>query len=145
MTKIPRKGVQARYFALLGRIRLDAGDAQAALAPLQQALTLFRAAELGVAPDHAEALVALGRAQLQTGDVDAAARSLASADRAWQAFDSKNRHAGLTKLYLAQALWVQGDKRAGTDALRDAVTVLGASAFAADRDLLQSTRQKFGS
>ena len=145
MTKIPRKGVQARYFSLVGTMRLEAGNARAALAPLQQALALFGEAELGISPDHAQALVALGRAQLLTGDVTPATLSLTSADRAWQAFDSKNRHAGLAKLYLAQASWAQGDKRAGIEALRDAATILGASAFAADRALLQSTRQKFGS
>ena len=144
MTKIPKKSVQARYWSLLGTMRLEAGDARAALAPLQQAVALFIEAELGVSPDHAQALVALGRAQLLTGDVTAAARALASADRAWQAFDSKNRYAGLAKIYLAQALGTQRDAIAAAEALRSAEAILVTGAFAADRMLLQATRQQLG-
>ena len=144
MTKIPKKSVQARYWSLLGTMRLEAGDARAALAPLQQAVALFIEAELGVSPDHAQALVALGRAQLLTGDVTAAARALASADRAWQAFDSKNRYAGLAKIYLAHALGTQRHAIAAAEVLRSAEAILVTGAFAADRMLLQATRQQLG-
>ncbi len=144
MRNIPRKGVQARFLTLLGTAQVDAGYAQKALEPLTEAQALFAKAELGISPDHAEALVALGRARMQLGDVAAAVPFLSSADQAWQAFDAKNRRAGLAKLYLAQALWAQGERRTATEELRQADSILANSVFPADHALLKSSRQRFG-
>jgi eukaryotic-like serine/threonine-protein kinase len=137
----PRKIVQAQAMALLGTARLNGGgDAQEALQPLQEALALFAQVQIGVSPDQAQALIALGRTQLELGDVNAAVQSLSMADRSWQAFDPKNRHAGLAKLFLAQALWTQGSKRAGEDALNQAGALLVRSVFPSDRALLESVK-----
>lgn len=95
-----------------------------------------------MSPDHADTLVALGRAQMELGDLNAAVLSLAAADQFWQVFDPTNRHAGLAKLHVAQAQWAQGDKRAATEALRQADAVLARSVFPADRALLQSAKQR---
>ena len=48
-----------------------------------------------MSPDHAETLVALGRAQLALGRSGTAATLLATADLFWQAFEPDNRRAGL--------------------------------------------------
>jgi hypothetical protein len=127
---------------LLGTVRLNGGEARQALQLLQEARALFTQVQIGMSPDQAEALVALGRTQLELGDANAAVLSLSTADRSWQAFDPKNRHAGLAKLYLAQALWTQGDKRAGKEALQQAGALLVHSAFPADRALLESVRRR---
>jgi eukaryotic-like serine/threonine-protein kinase len=137
------KGVQARGHALLGTMRLDAGDARHALKPLQTAQTIYAQANVSPSPDSADALVALGRAQLDLADVSAASLSLAAADRFWQEYDPAHRHAGLAKLYLAQSLWAQGDKHAAVEALRQSAAPLTKSAFPADRTLLDATRQRF--
>jgi len=137
-----KRVVQARALALLGTVRLNGGEARQALQLLQEARALFTQVQIGMSPDQAEALVALGRTQLELGDANAAVLSLSTADRSWQAFDPKNRHAGLAKLYLAQALWTQGDKRAGKEALQQAGALLVHSAFPADRALLESVRRR---
>jgi len=143
LAKVPRKSVQAGALAVLGTVRLDGGDARNALKPLQDARSLYTQAEVGVSPDHAETLVALGRAELALGDADGAVKSLTAADTSWQAFDPGNRRAGLAKLYLAHATWQRGDKGAAAKALAQADAVLGQSAFAADRTLLVAARQQF--
>jgi tetratricopeptide (TPR) repeat protein len=142
LAKVPRKRVHAGALALLGNVRLNGGDARNALEPLQNARSLYAETEIGISPDHAETLVALGRAQLALGDMNAAAQSLAMADKFWQAFDPANRHAGLAKLYLAQATLELGDKGAAAQALRQAGAVLDHSVFPADRALLASTRRR---
>ena len=139
---IGNKNIQARALALLGTVRLDAGDAASALLPLQQAKALFTQVQAGASPDLAETWVALGRAQLSLGDVTAAVQSLTDAQRFWQGFDASNRHAGLAKLHLARARWAQGDKREAAEALRDAGALLAAGVFATDRALLQSARRQ---
>src|SRR6266850_3520070 len=113
-------------------VRLNGGDARNALEPLQNARSLYAETEIRISTDHAETLVALGRAQLALGDMNAAAQSLAMADKFWQAFDPGNRHAGLAKLYLAQATWERGDKSGAAQALRQADAVLDRSVFPAD-------------
>ena len=140
-----RKDQRARALARLGAARLNAqgsGSAAQALQSLQEARALYAAAQLGMSPDLAEVLVALGRAQLQLGDAETAVRSLTDAAALWSAFDPGNRHTGLAQLHLAQALWAQGDKRAATAALRQADTLLARSVFVADRTLLQSTKNR---
>ena len=137
-----RKDQQARALARLGAARLNAGDAAQALRPLQEARALYTAAHLGLSPDLAEVLVSLGCAQLQLGETATAVRALADAAAFWHAFDAGNRHTGLAQLHLAQARWAQGDKRAAAAALRQAETVLARSAFAADRTLLQITKNR---
>ncbi len=134
---------RAKGLTTLGIVRLDAGQPQAALASLREADAIYARSELGISPRRADLLVALGRTQTQLADLNAAAASLKSAERAWQVFDAKNRHTGLAKLFLADALWAQGDKVAAQGMLNDAEAVLVASAVAADRTLLQSMRQKF--
>lgn len=63
----------ARFTALLaaGRERLAAGDAAAALGPLAEAAAID--------PEHAEGRFRLGRALLETGDLEGAARELLAA------------------------------------------------------------------
>jgi tetratricopeptide (TPR) repeat protein len=143
--QIGRNDLHRRSLTLLGTARLDSGDADGALQPLRDSAELFMRSQVRVSPDHAEAMVALGRAQMQLGDVNAAVLSLSVADHFWQAFDAKNRHAGLTKLYVAQAWWAQGNKRGAMEALRQADAVLANSVFAADAVLLQVVRQRFAS
>jgi eukaryotic-like serine/threonine-protein kinase len=138
------KDSMARLFATQGQVLLANGNLDAARASLLKSQVLFTESEIGVSPQHAEALVALGRARMQLGEIDASATILATAASAWHAFDPKNRHAGLAKLYLADALWAQGDKGAAKDAWKEADAVLIHSAFAADRVLLESMRQKLG-
>jgi len=113
LQKVPNKTVQARALALLGTMRLEAGDARAALQPLQAARGLFAKAQIGISPDHADTLVALGRTQLKMGDADAAVQALSAADQSWQAFDPANRHADQARLHLAQAVRAQGGKPGG--------------------------------
>ena len=144
LAKVPRKRVQAGALALLGNVRLDGGDARNALEPLQNARSLYAKTEIRISTDHAETLVALGRAQMALGDMNAAAQSLAMADKFWQDFNPGNRHAGLAKLYLAQATWELGDKGAAAQTLRQADAVLDHSVFTADRALLASTRRRIG-
>ncbi len=115
LQKVPNKYVQARTLTLLGTIRLEAGDARAALQPLQEARGLFTQVQIGISPEHADTLVALGRTQLKLGDASAAVQALSAANQFWQAFDPANRHAGQARLYLAQAVRAQGGKPGGTN------------------------------
>ena len=139
----PSRNLRARGLAALGFARLEAGQASAALPVLQEAVALFKQTQLGISPEHADTLVALGRAHLQLGNAAAAAPLLTAADAFWHVFAPAHRHAGLAKLYLAQALWALGDKPAATAALRLAQTLLASSAFASDRALLQSAQRGF--
>ena len=137
----PSRNLRARGLAALGFARLEAGQASAALQVLPEAVALFRQTQLGISPEHADTLVALGRTHLQLGDAGAAAPLLAAADASWLAFAPAHRHAGLAKLYLAQALWAQGDKPAATEVLRQAQALLAGSVFVSDRERLQSAQR----
>jgi serine/threonine-protein kinase len=60
---IPQKHVQAQSLQRLGAVLLAAGQANAAIAPLEQSISMYREAQTGVSPDHAEAITLLDRAR----------------------------------------------------------------------------------
>ncbi len=137
------KDVLAIMLGNLGKAQLDVGDARKAIQSLEEAEALFKRTQISISPDFADTLVALGRAHFELGDIGEAVQALSSADNFWRSFDPKNRYAGRAKLFLAQALWAQGEKHAATDALHTADGLLGNSVFAEDRDLLASTKRRF--
>jgi tetratricopeptide (TPR) repeat protein len=110
--------------------------------PLLQAQALLSRTQIATSPDRAQLLLALGRAQLQLGDVDAAVASLAAAEQTWRGLDANNRQAGLAALHLGLALSAKGDTHAAAESWRRADAVLAPSVFTADRELLKSARQR---
>ena len=141
LQKFPARIVQANVLNALGSVRVAAGQAAQALEPLQRAHALYEALQPAMSPDHADLLVALGRAQLQLGDARLALAAFDPADRFWQGFDASNRSAALAALYRAQALLRLDarDPQAGA-LIERAAPVVARSPFPADRALLLTLR-----
>jgi eukaryotic-like serine/threonine-protein kinase len=142
--KVGSKEPQALILGSVGAAQLDTGHAQQAINLLQQSAALFKGIQIGLSPDSADVHLALGRAHLALGNAGAAVESIIVADRFWQSFDAKNRYAGLTKLYLAQAFAANGDTRASAEALQGADSVLTRTALDADRAILQRVKRAIG-
>lgn len=106
----PSKLIQAKALALQGRTQLVAAGAASALAPLHQAQALFKALQVGISPDQAEVMSALGRAYLELGDASRALPLLEAASGFWQVFDPSNRRAAVARQLLAQAASVSRAK-----------------------------------
>lgn len=143
LSQSANRNLQARGLLTLGQVQLAGGQAGPALAALLAASTLFERMQLGVSPERADTLMAIGRAQLQLGDSRAALQSLAQADDHWQRLEPVNRNAGLARLHRAGALWAQGERAEARLAWRQARAMLGSQPRAADRELLRAVKQAF--
>ena len=92
-----------RVLAELGLDQLELGAAAEAAATLAEALRLFDRCQRGVTPEHADALIGLGRARLAQGDAAGALAPLAEADRAWREAAPSGRWAGEAAHWLGRA------------------------------------------
>ena len=87
----------------LGSVRLDRGDVEGALAALEPALASFERKRKRIAPDHADALIAVGRARLAQRRAGDALALFERAAAFWREFDADNRWAGDAALWLRRA------------------------------------------
>jgi len=115
-----------RVLAEVGLDQAELGAFAEAAATLEEALRLFERCQRGLTPEHADALVGLGRARLALGDAPGALAPLAQADRFWRETDPEGRWAGEAARWLGRAQAALGQPEAqGT--LARAARLLAAS------------------
>ena len=113
-------------------VRLDEGDVGGALAALDPALAAFERKRKVVAPDHADALLAMGRVRLAEGRPGDALAFLERADAFWREFDPGSRWAGEASLWLGRAYAELGRGPQSRAALSRARRILARSRFPID-------------
>jgi serine/threonine-protein kinase len=128
----------------LGSVRLDHGDVVGALAALEPALVSFERKRRRIAPDHADALIAVGRARLAQGRAGDALALLERADAFWREFDAGNRWAGEAALWLGTAYAELGKGVEAGAALSRARKLLAGSPIPIDARLLAASEAVHG-
>ncbi len=119
-----------------GAALVEAGEHEQALPTLERAGALLGKLQLCRSPDHAEALLALGRCHLVREHLPDAVASLSEAARFWSGFDAANRRAGVAGVWYSRALHATGQLEAARSALRSAQPILTDSPLRAERELL---------
>jgi tetratricopeptide (TPR) repeat protein len=107
------------------------------MAALEQARALFGELQPRVTPPHADALVGLGRANIETGRPDRALPLLEEADRFWRDFDPETRWAGEAALWLGRAYAQVGRAAEAKATLSRAKTILSRSPIQTDASLVR--------
>jgi serine/threonine protein kinase len=91
-----------RVLTEVGLNRLELGALEEAETAFREALPLFERRQFRISPEHADALVGLGRARLGRGDPRSALPLLEKADRFWSEFNTESRWAGEAALWLGR-------------------------------------------
>jgi len=120
----------------LGCARVDQGDVGGAVSALAPALAAFESRRKVVAPDQADALVAMGRARLAEGRTAEALTLLERADAFWREFDGGSRWAGEAALWLGRTHAKLGRVAESRAAFSRARTILLRSRMPLDARLL---------
>jgi serine/threonine-protein kinase len=126
--------------ASFGHVLVEAGRAQEALGPLQEAHTLFSKDQRDGSTELADVAVDIARAQLQLGRAAEAAASAAGAVKFWNRFGPKLRDTGLALFWEARALHASGRMPQAAESMRQAVEILAAEGLPADQTTLQQAR-----
>jgi tetratricopeptide (TPR) repeat protein len=108
-------------------------------AALEPALASFERKRKRIAPDHADALIAVGRARLAQGRAGDALALFARADAFWREFDAGNRWAGEAALWLGTAYAELGKGVEASAALSRARELLARSPIRIDARLLAAS------
>ncbi|MBC8025904.1 MAG: protein kinase [Steroidobacteraceae bacterium] len=130
--------VHARILKEIGLNRLEIGQHAEAQAVLQQAQSIFAAAQAVMTPDHADALVGLGRAQMAAGAVEAALPFFEKAEAFWSEFGADIRWAGESALWLGRCYQKLDRHSDAKIALRRARSILIKSHWTGDIESVQS-------
>jgi serine/threonine protein kinase len=129
----PRTGAGLRV--ALAQALLDTGQAQAARPLLVEALDQYQAAQVVLSPLVADALVGLGRADLDLASPQSALAPLKRAHEFWRQFDPDNLWAADTAYWYGRALLAAGEPDAGRGLIAPARARLLRSPFVMHRQL----------
>jgi len=129
----PRTGAALRV--ALAQALLDTGQAQAARPLLVEALARYQAAQVGLSPRVADALVGLGRADLELGNPNAALASLKQTHEFWLRFDPGSLWAAEATAWYGRALLAAGQGDQGRALVEQARSRLLRSPFPPHRQL----------
>jgi serine/threonine-protein kinase len=123
----------------IGMLRVELGDYQGAVAPLEEAQKALSTDFFE--PNDAEILIGLGRARLGLGRAPEALPLLEEADRFWKEFDSGNRWAGEACLWLSDGYAALGRHRESAEARKRAIDILSRSSDPSAAPLLRIARR----
>jgi serine/threonine-protein kinase len=124
----------------IGLNEIELGNVAGASTSLTEALTISRSLERRPVPEHADALVGLGRALLAAGQPAESRPLLEEADAFWRAFDGTSRWAGEASLWLGRSYVSAGRGAEAAAALSRARAILSRSKIPADSMLLPLAR-----
>ena len=138
-------GSLRRAFTLLeiGMLRVELGDYDAAIGPLEEAGE--RMSQDAFDPNDVEILIGLGRVRMGQGRPAEALGLLEEADRFWRDFDPENPWAGEASLWLSDCYAALGRRRESEEARKRAVEILSRSTDPAAVRLLRVARRPAGS
>ena len=125
----------------IGRAQFDLTQYMKAIGSLSAARELLEAAQVRPTPDHADALMALGRAHLALGQSQTAVAMLERTDAFWRDFDPENRWSGEAALWLGRCQLALGRKGEADASLNRAERILSRSVAPSDRKLAQVARK----
>ena len=126
----------------LGHAQLDANQLDNATESLQAAIAMFSEEQPVTTPQQADAWVALGRTQLEKGQVDEALRWLGKAVEFWDQFEPDNVFAGETSFWYGTALVRKGDQLHARQQFMRAVRLLKSSTWPSHRHLMLLARKE---
>jgi tetratricopeptide (TPR) repeat protein len=119
----------------LAQSLLDTGQARAARPLLAEAVVLYQIAQVGPSPRVADALVSLGRVDLDLARPESALTSLQRAHDFWREFDPDNPWAAESAYWYGRALLAAGQPDPGSRLIAQARPRLLQSPFAMHRKL----------
>jgi eukaryotic-like serine/threonine-protein kinase len=126
----------------IGMLHVELDQPEAARPALEEAIARYGALYPHTTPDRAEALIALARLELSSGDAAGAVPLLLEADRAWSQLDPESRWAGEAAFWLAQAHSALGQHAQAEATLERAKRLLADSPWRSDAQLLALLRQR---
>lgn len=126
----------ARNLVELGLDRLEQGDFAAARSSLEEAVEIYREKFRTAPPQHADALIGIGRVALAEQQTAAALSPLLEADRYWRELDPTNRWAGEAAFWLGRCYLALGRSGDAREAFSRAENILAQSPIPMDRKLL---------
>jgi serine/threonine protein kinase len=132
---------QARALTEIGLNQVESKRFEDATPNLEKALALFKATQGQITPQHADAVIGLGRAALGRGLPADARPLLETADKFWREFDLENRWAGEAALWLGRCNRALGRQREADEALDRAAKILSRSPLPSDPALARLARQ----
>jgi eukaryotic-like serine/threonine-protein kinase len=127
---------RASVLVELGSARLEQGDLAGARSALEPALAVFEAKRKVVGPDHADALIAVGRLRLAERRAADALALLERADQFWRSFDAASRGAGHAAFWLGEAHAARGSAPEARAARSCARMILAPSRIPSDARLV---------
>jgi serine/threonine-protein kinase len=119
-----------------GLAELALGRHTEARTSLAEALQLYERRGVGLVPDHADALLGIGRLELAAGNASAALTALQRADAFWRDLRADSPWAGETAFWLAKALAAAGHDAEAALARKRAIPLLRRSPFPVHRALM---------
>jgi eukaryotic-like serine/threonine-protein kinase len=122
----------------IGMLHVELDQLEAARPALEEAIARYGALYPHTTPDRAEALMALARLKLSSGDAAGAVPLLEDADRAWSQLDPESRWAGEVAFWLAQAHSALGQHSQAEATFERAKRLLADSPWRSDAQLLAS-------
>jgi serine/threonine-protein kinase len=132
----PTRKTMAQTLSELGQAQAQNHMADDAALSLEQAIRILKEVEPIPTPQQADAWVALARARLDLGQVDASLQWADMGDRFWNQFDPGSPFAGEAAFWLGMAMLKKGNHLLGRQQLGRAVTLLEPSPWPAHWQLL---------
>jgi tetratricopeptide (TPR) repeat protein len=132
----------ARILVELGLAKLDAGDRDGAREAMEQARAIYEEKFAARAPEYADALVGLGRIDLEEGRSEVALHRFEGAADYWAGLDPESRWAGEAQLWLGRACAAAGRLADAETHHARAVAILSHSRLPSDAALLRLARSR---
>ena len=131
----PSRKTLGQTLSDLGQAQVEVRLADAAAGSLEQAIAILSDVEPVATPQQADAWIALARARLDLGQIDAALQWAEMASRFWTQFDAGSPFSGEAAFWLGTALLKKGDVQLGRQQMARAAALLEASPWPSQRTL----------
>jgi tetratricopeptide (TPR) repeat protein len=132
----PSRRTIGQTLSVLGEAQLEVQMTADAIRSLEEAIPILKEVQPTPTPEQADAWIALARARLSLGQVDASLSWAEMADRFWIEFDPHSPFAGEAAFWLGTALERKGDHQLARQHLARATTLLQPSPWPSQRMLL---------
>jgi eukaryotic-like serine/threonine-protein kinase len=142
----PARRAMGQTLSELGQAQVQVHRAEDGARSLEQAIPILKEVEPVATPQQADAWIALARARLELGQVDASLQWAEMASRFWNQFDAGSPFAGEAAFWVGTALLKKGNQQEARQQLARSIALLEASPWPSQRQLsAQAARKLQGS